>query len=157
MVNMKRGSRDRVKAYTERAMEATDAAALIPPFVYLPRRLRQSGLRLTEDNLVLKVDPPTLKENHERLANADPLGFLIAAMNGQPIPEFVIGPRGDIVINYHVADFGTRLDVAKWMANKNLMAIYPKGHQWSAAKSADVEYRAMIEEATARAAATPDV
>lgn len=145
--------RERLRAYTERAIEATEAGALIPPIVYLPRRLRQSGLRLTEDNLCLKVDAPTLEENHVRLAGADPLGFLIAGMNGQPIPAFEIGARGDIVVRYEVLDLDTRLAVAKWLANKNLIRVdVPAGRRRNAAEHVDREYRNLIEGAEGRAA-----
>lgn len=104
--------------YTERAIEATDLGKLIPPIVYLPSRLRLQGKRLTIDNVRVTVTPPTIAENHIRIAEADPLGFLIAIMNGQPIPSFEITNDGAIVVKYHIPEMKTRERIGQWLANK---------------------------------------
>jgi hypothetical protein len=94
--------RERLDDYTERAIRSTEAGALIPPIVYLPRRLRGQKVRLTEDNLRYTVDAPTVAENHVKIQGADPVGFLIAIMHGQPIPEFRIARNGAIDMFYSV-------------------------------------------------------
>lgn len=105
-------------AYSERAMRATDAGKLIPPIVYLPRMLRGHNKRITVDEVRITTDPPTIAENHVRIAGADPLGFLIAMMHGQPIPSFEITADGAIKVRYEVPDLATRERIAKWLGHK---------------------------------------
>lgn len=142
----------RLKAFTERAIEATEAGALIPPIVYLPRRLRQANLRLTEDNLCLKVDPPTIEENHVRIAAADPVGFLIAMMHGQPIPAFEVGRQGEIIVRYEIADLAARTRIATFLANKNTIRTRNDGTGGMDDRHTDAEYRTMMKNAEMRAA-----
>lgn len=104
--------------FTERAMEAVDAGKWIPPIVYLPAKLRANNLRVTIDNTRLTTDPPSIRENHIRIAEADPLGFLIAIMNGQPIPRFEIEDDNSITVKYHIPKPGERTSVAFWLAHK---------------------------------------
>jgi hypothetical protein len=104
--------RERLDDFTERAIRSTEAGKLIPPIVYLPRRLRGQKVRLTEDNLRYTVDPPTVTETHVAIAGADPVGFLIAIMHGQPIPEFRIARDGAIDVFYAVPEFETRTRAA---------------------------------------------
>lgn len=111
-------ARNKLKQFTERAMEAVDAGKFLPPIVYLPRKMRANGLRLTVDNIRITTDPPTVAENHLRIADADPIGFLLAIMHGQPIPAFHIEKDGSLRISYHVYSEDDRKDVAKWLANK---------------------------------------
>lgn len=113
-----RNRRDTLKKFTDRAVRATDLGQLIPPIVYLPQKLRAHGLRLTVDNLRLTVTPPTVAENHIRIAEADPLGFLIAIMNGQPIPSFQIQKEGSVRVIYEVAEVPFRTEIAKFLAGK---------------------------------------
>jgi hypothetical protein len=110
--------RETLDQFTERAIRATDAGKLIPPIVYLPSRLRGHNTRLTIDQVRITTDPPTIAENHLRIGEADPLGFLIALMHGQPIPAFEITKEGSIKIQYEIADLAVRERVAKWLANK---------------------------------------
>ena len=107
--------RDTLKAFTERAMEDPALESLIPPPVYLPSRLRGKDIRITADDIRLTIDPPSIKENHLRIAKADPLGFLIALMNGQPVPVFSITAEGAVKVRYEVADLKMRERIGKWM------------------------------------------
>lgn len=133
--------------YTERAIRATEAGALIPPIVYLPRRLRGQKVRLTEDNLRYTVDPPTVAENHVKIAGADPVGFLIAIMNGQPIPEFRVARNGAIDLYYSVPEFADRMKAATYLANKaTIVRDYSDGRAWRGDKSAKEAYDKMIAE-----------
>lgn len=105
--------------FTERAKYAVDTnRAGIPPIVYLPRSLRGQKQRLTVDHIRITTDPPTIAENHLRIAEADPIGFLIAIQNGQPIPTFTVENDGAITILYHVPTFEQRESVARWLAHK---------------------------------------
>lgn len=134
--------RDTFKHFTERALEAVDAGTLINPIVYLPKRLRAHGIRLTEDNLRLVVDPPTIEENNVRVAAADPLGFLIAMMNGQPIPSFEIEKQGAIIIHYEVPDLDTRERIATFLSRRMLQRYIPTDRAATAAWDATIRARA---------------
>lgn len=137
--------RERIDDFTERAIRSTEAGKLIPPIVYLPRRLRGSKVRLTEDNLRYTVDGPTVAENHVKIAAADPVGFLIAIMHGQPIPEFRIARDGAIDVFYAVPEFETRVRVAKYLAGKaTIVRDYGDGRAWRGDKNALKEYDKMI-------------
>lgn len=136
--------RKRLDEYTERAIRATETGALIPPIVYLPRRLRGQKVRLTEDHLRYTVDAPTVAENHVKIAGADPVGFLIAVMNGQPIPEFRITRDGAIDLFYAVADFPERVKVARYLADKATLVRQYDGTGWTGDKNVKREYDAMI-------------
>jgi hypothetical protein len=96
--------------YTERAL----LDDIIPSFVYLPRNLRSNGLRITEDMLRLTVNDHTEAENQARIRGCDAHGFLIALMQGQPIPTFIIEQDNSITVHYRVADMPTRIDIAKF-------------------------------------------
>lgn len=146
----KRLAYDRLEAFTERATEAVDVEGL-PPIVYLPAKLRAHKMRLTIDNLRVTVDPAQVTENHLRIAEADPLGFLIAIMNGQPIPCFHLEGEGDntsIRVEYEVADMDVRLNIATWLANRVTYRPYNGQKPVSGQKQAhEREYQQMITEA----------
>jgi hypothetical protein len=136
--------RERIDDFTERAIRSTEAGKLIPPIVYLPRRLRGQKVRLTEDHLRYTVDGPTVAENHVNIQAADPVGFLIAIMHGQPIPEFRIAPNGAIDVYYSVPDFEVRVRVATYLANKATIVRDPTGNTWTGNKEAKRAYDEMI-------------
>jgi hypothetical protein len=137
--------RQRIDDFTERAIRATDAGKLLPPIVYLPRRLRGQKVRLTEDHLRYTVDAPTVAENHVKIQAADPVGFLVAIMNGQPIPEFRVTANGAIDLYYAVADMDVRVKVATYLANKaTIVRDYGDGRAWRGDKSALQAYEKMV-------------
>lgn len=71
--------------YTEQAIALVGGD--MPSIVYLPPDVRARKTRLTLDGVVTE-NPYGLDEIQARIVAADPLGFLIAIMNGQPIPSF---------------------------------------------------------------------
>jgi hypothetical protein len=109
---------EKLSRYTERAIRATNAGKLIPSIVYLPRLLRGQPVRLTEDNMRLTTQPPTLEENYVKIAKADPVGMLIAMMHGQPIPAFTISEVGEIFIKYEMPELELRYRIARFLAGK---------------------------------------
>jgi hypothetical protein len=135
--------RERLDDFTERAIRSTEAGKLIPPIVYLPRRLRGQKVRLTEDNLRYTVDPPTVAENHVKIAGADPIGFLIAVMHGQPIPEFRIARDGAIDVYYSVPDFELRVKVAQYLGHK---ATLSKDREGTRDRSANHDWNSRVAE-----------
>lgn len=110
-----------LEQFTERAKVAVDAGAGLPPIVFLPASLRAHKSRLTVDHLRITIEPPSVAENHVRIAEADPLGFLIAIMNGQPIPRFRVQGQGEmteVLVDYEVPDMHQRLNVAIWLGTR---------------------------------------
>lgn len=82
------GTRKPAREYTEHALD--DARRLIPRIVYLPARLRGHNQSLSLDGLQVRITGPQIIDNHARIQEADPLGFMIAKMHGLPIPRFII-------------------------------------------------------------------
>jgi hypothetical protein len=95
--------------YTERAL----AKATIPSFCYIPRNLRPGVGALN-----VKITNAEIMDNHKRIAEADPLGWLIAVMNGQPIPHFKVSTTGDLELTYYIPDPHERRDAAKFLADR---------------------------------------
>lgn len=89
-VAVRLGRKETLYDFTERAINATLQGTLIPPLVYVPANLRARGaVRVSLDD-VATIVPPTDTENIQRIHKADPVGFLIAVMQGQPIPRIII-------------------------------------------------------------------
>ena len=137
---MRRGQRESLESYTERAIRATESGTLIPPLVYIPMRMRSRLSRTMEDGLTVTTNPATLEENQLRIANADPIGMLIAIMQGQPIPSFEIRSSKEpgtlaVFTDFVVADLPLRSEIAMKLA-----AMQRKG----TVKQDDAEYEAMI-------------
>lgn len=109
---------ENLHAFTERAIRATEAGALVPPIVYLPRSLRRQKMMMTMDNLGMTVDPPTQEENHVKIQAADPVAFLIAIMHGQPIPSFHVTKDGGVEMHYEVAELQVRIRAAEYLGHK---------------------------------------
>lgn len=126
------GSRIPLNDYTERALD--EARHTIPRIVYLPRRLRGHNQMMTLDNLQVKISGHEIVDNHARIQEADPLGFMIAKMHGLPIPRFEIrcGAGGcpdpvncsavshesfphTVKVRYHTPSVKEQEDAAKWL------------------------------------------
>lgn len=90
---MRLGRKETLKEFTERAIDATFKGALIPPLVYVPQRIRKGQARISFDGTVT-LNAASAAENDKRIAEADPTGFLIAIMQGQPIPRVVVKREG---------------------------------------------------------------
>jgi hypothetical protein len=108
------------------------------PLLYWPAYL-QGGTRLTPDGVATR-NPPTEKEQLERIVEADPLGFLLALMNGQPVPvlhrnnlhdEWTTAQEGNPqtsatpspepprwITRAEVANIGMRRDIAQHLLTK---------------------------------------
>lgn len=143
--------RETIDEYTERAIRMTEAGKLIPPIVYLPRNLRAQKVRLTYDNLVATVVPPTVEENHVRIQEADPLGFLIAIMHGQPFPEFTIEDdhttnQSVVKVNYLVPSLQTRIASAEYLARR--ITSRPDRNKKSLPDPQQEEWEALVEDRT---------
>lgn len=137
--------RQTLVAFTERAIEASQRAKLVNPVAYLPRTLRGQKTRLTVDNLKITVHPETMAENHKRIAKSDPLGHLIACMNGQPIPSFKINDDGSVDVQYEITPLAERTQIAQWLASRITFKI-PQAHlpAKNAADEGRASYDAMI-------------
>jgi hypothetical protein len=135
-------TRGRLRKYTERCLNALDLGA-VPPQCYVPLGFRHIQTRITiEGNLTSSY--PTPGEYAIRIAAADPMGMLLAMMQGQPIPEFEIDDnfvrdKTEVKINWRVADPDTRAWIAVQLANIQ--------KRQKVKKAGDEEYEAMIKDA----------
>jgi hypothetical protein len=139
---MRGTSKETLKSFTERAVRATVEGTLFPPAVYIPAGLRKRKVRVRE---VHTINPADAKENELRVAACDPTGFLIAVMQGQPIPTFHVKEHGGKIIvetDFAIPDLLLRSEVAMELSRRNRRAD-PK---------AKADYDAMI----ARAATAED-
>lgn len=96
------------------ARAARGTATMIPPRVFVPLGLRRSKLRIVGYRTT--VAPPTQDEDEIAIAAADPTAFLIAVMQGQPIPAFKLTEKEDgsvdVDVVFDVPDMQTRANVA---------------------------------------------
>lgn len=140
---MRQGKRETLLQFTEKAIDASFKGALIPPLVYLPVALRGKARRVTVEGHVT-MNPADDAENSARIHRADPTGFLIAVMQGQPIPEFIVERKPDgvqVSVGYLAPALPERLRAAEHLARVQ-----------GRVKKGDPGYDAMI----ARAAAEGD-
>lgn len=106
--------------YTERAVRAMYSGDLIPPIVYVPCTMRAGRKRLDLAGRVT-LNPKSAEEIEQQIALADPTGFLIAVMNGQPIPAFKLSEADGkhfIETEYRIPDMMLRVECAMELARK---------------------------------------
>lgn len=108
--------RSSLKAYTEKALEASEL--LIPSIVYMPRAFRPQKAMICADGLRIKISHADIMDNHQRIADADPLGFLIAIMQGQPLPEFNIDEKQNVTVSYIIPSIDDRKQCAAFLATR---------------------------------------
>ena len=142
MPHKRRNGRETLKAFSERALQATMDGTLIPPMVYIPVNLRRSKARLAED--VITTNAKNAAEVEAQISQADPDGFLIAIMQGQPIPCFVLHKDDDglveVRMEYSVPDLLLRSEVAMELARRKARARINNSPD-------EIAYKAMIEKA----------
>ncbi len=105
------------------------------PLLYWPSYLR-GGTRITPDGVATR-NPPTELEQLQRITEADPLGFLLALMNGQMVPvlhknndydswaELQPGkpnPHQPYTVREECANIGMRRDIAQHLLTKVIAA-----------------------------------
>lgn len=83
---------DKLLRYTEAAIALL--GGVMPDVCYVPPDIREEKKRISADGLATEA-PYGDKEIIKRIAASDPLGLLIAIMNGQPIPGFRIVQKGE--------------------------------------------------------------
>jgi hypothetical protein len=74
--------------YTELAMSLVGGK--LPSIAYLPPAIRGRRARMTTEGISTE-HPQSVEEQVTRIVHADPLGFLIAMMHGQPVVTFRVG------------------------------------------------------------------
>lgn len=140
---MRKGRKETLAEFTERAIDASFKGMLIPPLVYIPNQLRKRDARIAFDGSVT-INPVGAAENDMRISQADPVGFLIAIMQGQPIPRVVIERQGTgqvARVEFEEPSIDARMRCAEVLARVRVKL-----------KPGDAGYDAMI----ARAAAAGD-
>ena len=132
----------KTKNYTERAL----AGATIPSFCYVPRNLRPGTGKMN-----ISITNAEIIDNHKRIAEADPLGWIIAVMNGQPIPHFVIDKtsgQDELKLTYYLPQIAERKEAAQWLASRVTFKTPTAYHnpRDNAMKQHSADYNALIEE-----------
>lgn len=107
--------------FTEHAMAQIDE--VLPAIGYVP-----PGKRPKRKHILVMSDRPVtdVKINLERIGHADPIGFLAALMQGQPVQVHTIMPSKygefgqppDVKVEWINADVGLRYGIAKYFADK---------------------------------------
>lgn len=102
----------RLADYSEHAQAIIDQS--VPPIGYVPPARRPSKKYV----LVMREAPVDVKINVERIAMTDPIGFLSAVMQGQPVEEWAVTPDGKAKRNFILPTMENRIFVAKYFADK---------------------------------------
>ena len=126
--------------YTERAL----AGVTMPKFVYVPLAMRPG-----KADLRVEIDKQTINNNHKRIAEADPLGFYIAIMNGQPVPQFRV-EYGELKLEYALPTMEQRMRAAEWLGARvtfKVPSAYKNQGNLGRAHEEAHDYNRMIEEA----------
>ena len=133
------------KQLTEKALDLLHKRNhLVDPLVYVPASFRgPARTRIRVDDLRITLEPHDLLDNAKRIREADPIGFLIAAMNGQPVPKFkILRADGVIELEYETYSLEDRVRVAAFLASKITHQAINKND-----KHSGKAYDTMIEEA----------
>ena len=128
----------KTKNYTERAL----AGATIPSFCFVPR-----GLRPGVGKMNVSITNAEIVDNHKRIAEADPLGWQIAVMNGQPIPHFTV-EKGELLLTYMIPTPDMRQRASEWLGQRVTFKVPHayKNSPISATVQHANDYNAMIEQ-----------
>lgn len=134
---MKHGKSKRLLRHTE--------LATLPDVVYVSKEvLGRPAIRFAsraDDLPILSLSPASIAESYDRIDRADPIGFLIAAMNGQPILTLDLDgkPMGS-----YVPTMQERMAIAALFADKMLPT------RWQKTEKKDNSYEAMVRLAAER-------
>jgi hypothetical protein len=102
-----------LRACTEHALAQVEEA--IPTIGYMPPSKRPSRKHII---IVSETAPTEVKQNVERLAFADPIGFLSALLHGNPVATHVIQADGSVKTEWHNATLEHRAVIARYFADK---------------------------------------
>ena len=106
-------SRLKIADFTENARAQVDE--VIPAIGYVPpsRRPKAKHILIVSDKPLVDV-----KAGIERIAHADPVGFLAALVHGQPVQVHTIGKDGTTRTTWENASLELRASLAKYFADK---------------------------------------
>lgn len=113
----------------------------IPPEVYLPPAIRNKKTKA-----VSIAAPVAVQDNIVRITNdGDPVGQLVALMNGMAVPSYVIQEDGSVQMIYETATMAQRISIAKWLGDR----VMPKVSV-SVTKDMDNDWEANLRNAAVR-------
>lgn len=96
--------------------------------------------------------PPIDAELLDRLYAADPLGFLIAAMNGQPMPQIEVDEAGkNPKVVYVTLDPAHRADVADTLVRYMASGFFKDEAKKPVTREKPDEFNSMVDNAARRA------
>jgi len=133
-------SPETIESMTRRAIRAS--SAMIPPRVYIPVALRRHKLKFVNGRMT-KL-PTTPADDKVRIAAADPTAFLIAVMQGHPIPSFKLTEGEGDAINVDVVFDVPSMEVRAQVALALSRRVEKPDPQ-------DTEYEARMKQAAQRA------
>lgn len=91
----------------------------VTPDVMVYRPAQVNGKNVKEVTIIKEQPLPSIKDNIIRIVNeADPMGILIAAAQGQLFEFHVVDKHGNIETYYESVDLGQRLKIARYLADK---------------------------------------
>lgn len=108
--------------YTAAALKAVEDNNHVPAHVYMPPALRDNK----QVQYIFKNKPPEIEQHIARIeAEADPIGLLIAIAIGQPVPEFSVGPDGEVTVDFRSlsVDNRYRMKAIEYLADKVLPSM----------------------------------
>ena len=102
-----------IRAFTEHALSQIDA--VIPTIGYVPpaKRPRARHILIVSSKAETEIAP-----NVERIAHADPIGFIAALIHGQPVQVHTIAKDGTESSEWVTPSLVLRADLAKYFADK---------------------------------------
>jgi hypothetical protein len=116
MAGKKRGmvdSRVKIADFTENARAQVDE--VIPAIGYVPpsKRPKAKHILIVSDKPMVDV-----KAGIERIAHADPVGFLASLIHGQPVQVHTVRKDGTVSTSWENATLELRANLAKYFADK---------------------------------------
>jgi hypothetical protein len=94
--------------------EAVKDERTVPPEVYLPPTIAGKKTRTA-----VVQSPISVSDHIVRIqTDGDPVGQLIAIMNGSMIPSYVVQDDGTVKTVYETATVAQRISIAKWLGDR---------------------------------------
>lgn len=105
-----------LKAHTTKAMRLEEGS--VPEAVFVPPAIRG---KMVTVQYVTDGKPTDISAHVIRIEQeVDPIGMLIAVVNGQPIPTFTIDDQGETLVAYETLSLVDRIPLMKWFGDKLL-------------------------------------
>ena len=123
--------------------DAVEEEQNVPPEIYLPPTINEKNAKA----IVLQGQPVSVHDNIVRIqTDGDPMGQLLAMMNGKLMPSYVVQKDGSVKTIYETATLAQRISIAKWLGDR----VMPKVSV-NVKKDMDSDWEADLRNAAAQA------